>query len=69
MFKAEVKVSGDEKWYDNSLEFKFKSEAEKYAKDLFQRWTQTIDWRVVEIFDWSRLSQKQQSQLRSYNNN
>ena len=68
MFKAEVQVFGDEKWCSNSLEFKFKSEAEKYAKDLFQRWTQTIDWRVVEIFDWSKLSQKQQSQLRSYGN-
>ena len=68
MFKAEVQVANDPKWYNNALEFKFKSEAEEYAKDLFQRWTQTIDWRVVEIFDWSRLSQKQQSQLRSYGN-
>ena len=68
MYKAEVQVSGDQKWYGNSLEFKTKAEAEEYAKDLFQRWTQTIDWRVVEIFDWSRLSQKQQSQLRSYGN-
>ena len=69
MFKAEVQVANDPKWYDNALEFKFKSEAEDYAKDLFSRWTQTTDWRVVEIFDWSKLSQKQQSQLRSYNNN
>ena len=69
MFKAEVQVANDPKWYDNALEFKFKSEAEEYAKDLFQRWTLAIDWRVIEVFDWSKLSQKQQSQLRSYNNN
>ena len=69
MFKAEVQVANDPKWYDNALEFKFKSEAENYAKDLFQRWTQAVDWRVVEVVNWSKLSQKQQSQLRSYNNN
>ena len=68
MYKAEVQVVNDSKWYDNALEFKFKSEAEKYAKDLVERWTQTVDWRVVEVFDWSKLSQKQQSQLRSYGN-
>ena len=66
MFKAEFKVVNDSKWYGNKLEFKFKSEAEVYAKDLFQRWTQAVDWRAVEVFDWSKLSQKQQSQLRSY---
>tara|TARA_R110002051_G_scaffold72389_1_gene130802 strand:- start:1766 stop:1975 length:210 start_codon:yes stop_codon:yes gene_type:complete len=69
MFKAEIQVVNDSKWYGNDLEFKFKSEAEVYAKDLFQRWTQSVDWRTVEVFDWSKLSQKQQSQLRSYNNN
>ena len=68
MYKAEIQVVNDSKWY-NTLEFKFKSEAEDYAKDLFQRWTQAIDWRVVEVVNWSKLSQKQQSQLRSYNNN
>jgi len=68
MFKAEIQVVNDSKWYGNTLEFKFKSEAEDYAKDLFQRWTQAVDWRAVEVFDWSRLSQKQQGQLRSYGN-
>ena len=67
MFKAEIQVVNDSKWY-NTLEFKFKSEAEDYAKDLFSRWTQATDWRVVEVFDWSKLSQKQQGQLRSYGN-
>jgi len=68
MYKAEVQVVNDSKWYSNSLEFKFKSEAVNYAKDWLQRWTQTVDWRVVEVVDWSKLSQKQQSQLRSYGN-
>ena len=68
MYKAEVQVVNDSKWYDNALEFKFKSEAEHYALDLVQRWTQAVDWRVVEVVNWSKLSQKQQSQLRSYGN-
>ncbi len=51
MYKAEVQVSGDQKWYGNNLEFKTKAEAEEYAKDLFQRWTQTVEWRVVKVGD------------------
>ena len=49
MYKAEVQVFGDKKWYDNSLEFKTKLEAEEYAKDLFFRWTQAEEWRVVKV--------------------
>tara|TARA_R100000656_G_scaffold124330_3_gene102282 strand:+ start:390 stop:566 length:177 start_codon:yes stop_codon:yes gene_type:complete len=48
-FKAEVKVVNDPKWYGNDKVFDTKSEAEEYAGDLFQRWTTTTDWRVVEI--------------------
>ena len=68
MYKAEVQVINDSKWYGNSLEFKFRFEAEDYAKDLFQRWTQSEDWRVVKVEDVkvNHLSQKQMSQLRSY---
>ena len=49
MYKAEVQVFGDKKWYDNSLEFKTKLEAEEYAMDLFSRWTQAEEWRVVKV--------------------
>ena len=48
-WKAEVQVANDAKWYGNNLEFKTKAEAEEYAKDLFQRWTQTVEWRVIEV--------------------
>jgi hypothetical protein len=72
MFKAEVQVVNDSKWYSNSLEFETRSEAVEYARDLLQRWTQSVDWRVIEFenvkADNHRLSQKQQSQLTSYSN-
>ena len=51
MYKAEVQVANDPKWYSNNLEFKTEAEAEEYAKDLFQRWTLAIDWRVVKVGD------------------
>jgi len=47
MYKAEVKVNGDEKWYSNALIFDTKEKAEVYAKDLFNRWLLTTDWRVI----------------------
>ena len=70
MFKAEVQVANDSKWYSNGKEFGTRPEAVEYARDLFQRWTQSVDWRVVEIENKkvNRLSQKQQSQLKSYRN-
>ena len=49
MYKAQVQVYGDDKWYDNSLEFKTELEAEEYAKDLFSRWSQAEEWRVIKI--------------------
>ena len=49
MYKAQVQVYGDDKWYDNSLKFKTELEAEEYAKDLFSRWSQAEEWRVIKI--------------------
>ena len=46
-YKAEVKVNGDEKWYSNALKFDTREKAEIYAKDLFNRWLLTTDWRVI----------------------
>ena len=48
MYKAEVQVVNDSKWYSNALEFDTHAEAETYAKDLFSRWTQATNWRIVE---------------------
>jgi hypothetical protein len=50
-WKPEVQVVGDEKWYDNSLRFETKEEAEEYANGLFQRWTQAKAHRVSESDD------------------
>ena len=49
MYKAEVKVGNDEKWYSNALIFDTKEKAEVYAKDLFSRWLSTTDWRVINV--------------------
>ena len=48
IYKVEVKVAGDEKWYSNAMRFDNKERAEAYGVDLFSRWTQTIEYRVVE---------------------
>ena len=47
IYKAEVKVNGDEKWYSNALIFDTREKAEVYAKDLFSRWLITTDWMVI----------------------
>ena len=49
MYKAEVKVGNDEKWYSNALIFDTKEKADVYAKDLFSRWLLTTDWRVINV--------------------
>ena len=49
MFKAEIQVANDSNWYSNGKEFETRPEAVEYARDLLQRWTQSVDWRVIEI--------------------
>jgi hypothetical protein len=50
-WKPEIRVIDDPKWYDNAVRFKTRPEAEKYASDLFTRWTTAEGWRVVETDD------------------
>lgn len=50
-YKAEVKVSGDPKWYDNSLRFETDEEARLYGQDLFSRWMLTTEYRTVPSED------------------
>lgn len=45
-FKAEMLVSGE--WVSNLLRFEHRAEAERYAEDLFMRWTMPTDKRVTE---------------------
>ena len=47
-YKPEVRVGTDTKWYDNSLAFATREEAEYSARDLMNRWPLVVDWRVVE---------------------
>lgn len=47
-YKPEVRVGTDTKWYDNSLAFATREEAEYSARDLMNRWLLVVDWRVVE---------------------
>lgn len=47
-WKAEVQTDSTGKWYGNDLRFVWKAEAEAYAIDLLNRWTQVREWRVVE---------------------
>jgi len=48
-WKPEIQVAGDPKWYDNAVRFATKREAEKYAADLYNRWTTAKEWRVIEV--------------------
>lgn len=50
-WKPEIQVAGDPKWYDNAVRFKTRPEAERYAADLFSRWTSAKAWRVIESDD------------------
>lgn len=48
-WKPEVFVDG--KWSQNALVFATGEEAERYAHDLFMRWTLCSDSRAVEVPD------------------
>lgn len=48
-WKAEVLASGETTWATNGLCFASKEEAEKYARDLFSRWTAVKEFRVTEF--------------------
>jgi hypothetical protein len=48
-YKAEMFV--DREWCSNALRFATQAEAERYASDLFMRWTQPTDKRVVKCDD------------------
>lgn len=47
-FKPEVRTGTDPKFYDNSLAFATREEAEFSAKDLMRRWFSVVECRAVE---------------------
>lgn len=49
MYKTEVQVAGDSKWYSNAVRHASPEAEVEYAEDLFARWTQTVNWRVVRV--------------------
>jgi len=50
-WKPQIQVAGDQKWYDNAVRFATRVEAEKYARDLFYRWTSAKNQRATESDD------------------
>jgi len=46
-WKAEIQVIGEEGRWRTAKEFDHVEDAIAYAKDIFNRWSQTICWRVV----------------------
>ena len=50
-WKPEVKTCNDDKWYDNSVRFATKEEAEASARDLMNRWLLVTECRAVESDD------------------
>jgi hypothetical protein len=48
-FKAEMCVGGE--WCSNTLRFETADEAERYAQDLFMRWTAPSEKRVTPCDD------------------
>jgi len=50
-WKPEVKVIGDDKWYDNALRFTTEKEAKASARDLNMRWSAVAETRATESTD------------------
>ena len=50
-WKPEVRTGKDPKWYDNSLCFASKEEAEASARELMSRWLLVTECRAVESTD------------------
>lgn len=48
-FKPEFLIGSG--WSTNALRFVTRAAAERYAADLFSRWTMPSDWRVSECSD------------------
>ena len=51
MFKVEVIADSSGTWCGNALTFTTREEAERYAKDLYARWSAVRQWRVVETVE------------------
>lgn len=47
-YRAEVIADNSGQWVGNDVFLATKDEAERYARNLFSRWTLVREWRVVE---------------------
>jgi hypothetical protein len=47
-FKVEVIADNSGKWCSNQLRFAAIDTARVYARDLFNRWTAVVNWRIVD---------------------
>lgn len=48
-YKAEVRVAGEDGWHQNGVVWPDLESAEEAARDLWSRWTATVDHRAVEV--------------------
>jgi len=48
-FRVDCAVRGESRYASNALTFATVEDAEKYAADLFSRWTMLETWRVVPV--------------------
>ena len=50
-YRVEVQSDTTGTWATNALRFETEAEAEEYGRDLFQRWTAVLEWRVAREED------------------
>ena len=48
-YRVLVRVKGESRFVGNGLRFDTECEAERYARDLFGRWTAVEEWKTEEV--------------------
>jgi len=54
MYRYEVQVASDPKWYGNSVTYDTREDAIEAAKSKFHSWPLTVSWRVLEVCTLSK---------------
>ncbi len=47
-YRVLIRAKGEAEFVGNALRFDSEAEAERYARDLYSRWTAVEEWRVIE---------------------
>ncbi len=48
-YRVLIRAKGESEFVSNQLRFDSEAEAERYAQDLYSRWTLVEQWKVEEI--------------------